>query len=142
MKAIGKISTSRRQRTITASAAPVHAGHHPPHIRLSSGSLSFRKSGEPGSSYCAFLETQIAAWEREREKASKVDIRALLAADRVSGSTFAPPWSVEIVEPDTLDALEVETTGFRIVWRNCRRLAENAYLQACPATQRCSGSAR
>ena len=113
MKAIGKISTSRRQRTITAPAAPVHAGHHPPHIRLSSGSLSFRKSGEPGSSYCAFLETQIAAWEREREKASQVDIRALLAADRVSGSSFAPPWSVEIVEPDTLDALEAETTGYR-----------------------------
>lgn len=113
MKAIGKISASHRQRTITASPAPFHTGHHTAHIRMSPGSLPNRKSGEPASSYCAFLESQMAAWEREREKASKVDIRALMTADRASGSSFAPPWSVEIVKSDTLDALEVETMAYR-----------------------------
>ena len=113
MRAFGKIPASRRQRTITAPAAPVHAHHHLAPVRMSSGSLPNRKSGQPASSYCAFLETQLAAWEREREKASKVDIRALMAAERVSGSSFAPPWSVEIVPPDTLDLLAAETQVYR-----------------------------
>ena len=113
MKALGRITASRRHRTISALAATVHAAHHSALIRISSGSSPYRKSGEPASSYCAFLETQIAAWERERDKASKLDIHALMAADRVSGSSFAPPWSVEIVKPEMLDALEAETMAYR-----------------------------
>ena len=113
MRAIGKISALRRHRTLIAPAAPALLRHHPAQIRKLSESLSHRKTGEPASSYCAFLETQIAAWNREREKAAKVDIQALMAAECVSGSSFASPWSVEIVNPWTLDALAAETMAYR-----------------------------
>ncbi len=127
MRSIGKLIAVRREGKTIALPRPSSdidlpgsssAGNR---IRVKSGGRSRRAADEypsrygsfQASSYCQHLADQMEAWERERQKSSTIDIQSLMAAEKVSGSSFAAPWAVEIVEPGPLDALKLETEDYR-----------------------------
>ena len=118
MRAIAKIAAANRQFTGCALAAAYEASSR---ISMESAQLSHKKSDDYPSPYmrsrsapfCDYLAEQCRAWERERQKASTIDVQALMAAQKVSGSSFALPRATEVVEPEPLDALKAETNAYR-----------------------------
>lgn len=119
MRAIGRLSRPTRKHSPVVTELrdrPVVS------IRMASGQRSYRKTLEPTAvlmaankrSSCEVIEAHITEWQKERQKASNIDIQALLAAEKMSGSSFAPPWAVEIVGPERLDELKAETDAYRV----------------------------
>ena len=119
MRAIGRISRPTRKHPLVVTEL---GGRPVVPIRMVSGQRSYRKTPEPITvptfegkhSFCEVIEGHVKEWQRERQKASNIDIQALLAAEKVSGSSFAPPWAVEIVEPEILDKLKAETDAYLV----------------------------
>ncbi len=118
MRSMGKIA-GRRQQNAGSASAEISSLQAP--NRRTNVKLSHRKSSEYASpyrypaslSYCDYLAEQMRAWERDRQKAAVMDIQALMTAQKISGSSFAPPWATAIVECASLDILKAETDAYR-----------------------------
>lgn len=117
MRAIGRLPRLTREHALVAAEL---CGRPAITIRMLSGVRSQRKTIGPlsslmaatGHSCCEVIEAHIKEWQKERQKASNINIQALLAAEKVSGSSFATPWEVETVSPELLDELKAETDAY------------------------------
>lgn len=105
MKSIAKIAVESRRRP---AVVPLRAKACPG-VQTSFNRITVRQ----GTHFCAFLQQQMDAWDKERRKSfSPVDPVALARTPKIGGSTFAPAWAVDSVEEDQLLALQAETDRY------------------------------
>lgn len=109
MRAIGKTCASYPRTAVQTSSS---AASSLVPIRMTSIRAHARQISGRVKSYCDWLECQMQEWQREREKFAGMDVSRLLNAPKVSGSSFAAPWAVQMVEQAELDALQAETERY------------------------------
>ena len=112
MRALGKKYTANTAASRAPVAnVPIRPKAGGARIRMFSVTNGSRKpEGRPA--YCALLDSQMKEWQREREKFANFDVQALKNAPKISGSSFAAPWSVQVVSQSELDTLKAETDGY------------------------------
>lgn len=65
------------------------------------------------SSFCELITDHMAAWENDRRKGFiDIDPVALAKTPKISGSSFAQPWAVEVVSDEALVELNAETDRY------------------------------